>query len=303
MKKTAGIIGAVLALAVSLAGCQSQDKTADTDTIKVMASFYTMGDLAQKAGGEKVQVTTMVPAGTEPHDWEPSAQDIAMLEEADIFIYNGAGMEHWAEDVLGTLENKDLIVVEAAEDIELLGSHGHQGEAEAYDPHVWLDPQNGKKQMQRIEQALEKAAPEEKEYFQENSEKYEEEFDELDKEYREQLEPLPNKNIIVAHEAFGYLCQAYGLNQIGIEGLSPDSEPDPKKMEEIIEFARENQVKTIFFEELTSPKVAETIAKETGAETAVLNPLEGLKEEEIEEGKDYFSVMRENLQALVKALQ
>ena len=303
MKRVTGLVLTGLIAVCVLSACKPEAGEEKDGKLKVMASFYTMGDFAQKAGGDEVEVTTMVPAGTEPHDWEPEAQDIAALEEADVFIYNGAKMEHWVKDVLNTLENKELIVVEAAEDIELLGSHGHQGEEGVYDPHVWLDPRNAEKQMETIGEALEKAAPDKQEYFRENCSKYKTEFAQLDQEFEEQLEALPGKDIIVAHEAFGYLCRAYGLNQIGIEGLSPDSEPDPARMEEIIEFARENKVKTIFFEELTSPKVANTIAKETGADTAVLNPLEGLTEEEIEEGKDYFSVMRENLQALVKALQ
>ena len=114
---------------------------------------------------------------------------------------------------------------------------------------------------------------------------------------------MTDRNVIVAHEAFGYLCSAYSLNQIGIEGLSPDSEPDPARMEEIVRFAEENHVRTVFFEELVSPKVAETIAREIGADTQVLNPLEGLSEEQLEAGEDYMSVMRDNLEVLQNALK
>ena len=124
------------------------------------------------------------------------------------------------------------------------------------------------------------------------------------------MSALPNKSIVVSHEAFGYLCDAYGLTQMGIEGLSPDSEPDPARMAEIIDFVKANHVKVIFFEELVSPKVAKTIAKETetiaaetGAQTRVLNPLEGLSDEELKNGADYFSVMEDNLKQLKAALE
>ena len=128
-------------------------------------------------------------------------------------------------------------------------------------------------------------------------------FDKLDQEYKDTLSNLQNKNIVVSHEAFGYLCDAYGLTQMGIEGLSPDSEPDPARMAEIIDFVKTNKVKVIFFEELVSPKVAETIAAETGAQTQVLNPLEGLSDEDIKGGADYFSVMEDNLSQLKAALE
>ena len=263
----------------------------------------------------------MVPAGTEPHDWEPAATDIKNLEEADVFIYNGAGMEHWVEDVLASLENKDLKAVEASKGLELLAggeeaeatsedqtetdseaATDDQAEEVSYDPHVWLSPKNAKQEMSNIKDALIEADPDHAEAYEQNYETYATKMDDLDAEYQEKLADTKSKDLIVAHEAFGYLCRDYGLNQVGIEGLSPDSEPDAKRMNEIIAFAKENNVKTIFFEELVSPKVAETIASEIGAKTAVLNPLEGLTDEEISAGEDYFSVMESNLEALTQAL-
>ncbi|MDR1193217.1 MAG: metal ABC transporter substrate-binding protein [Peptococcaceae bacterium] len=282
------------------------------ETLSVRASFYPMYDFAVKIGGDKVAVVNMVPAGTEPHDWEPAAADIVGLENAAVFVYNGAGMEHWAEDVLAALENRELVIAEASEGVPLLaGHHDHDDEDEAededeeeegYDPHVWLDPARAKIVMENIRNAFTQADPANQAVYEANYERYAAELDELDKTFRDTLAPLPNKDIIVAHEAFGYLCAAYGLNQVPIEGLSPDSEPDPARMAEIIDFARERQIKVIFFEELVSPKVAETIAAATGAATAVLNPIEGLSDEEQAAGEDYFSLMRQNLAALTAAL-
>jgi zinc transport system substrate-binding protein len=271
-----------------------------------------MYDFAVKLGGDKVNVTNMVPAGTEPHDWEPTAADIVGLENAAVFIYNGAGMEHWAEDILESLQNKSLITVEASKGISLMEGHhdhdeeeaeDHEDEEESFDPHVWLSPVNAKAEMENIKNAFAQADPDNKDYYEANYAKYAAELDVLDKEFSDTLSSLPNKDVIVAHQAFGYLCAAYGLNQVPIEGLSPDSEPDPARVAEIIDFAKEHDVKVIFFEELVSPKVAETIASAIGAKAEMLNPLEGLGDEELAAGDDYFSVMRQNLEALKAALQ
>ena len=261
------VVGGVTGYGLHRAGTVGQPFV-DDGRLKVMASFYPMYDFARKVGGDKIQVKDMVPAGTEPHDWEPAATDIRNLEDADL--------------------------LDGSED----HAHGDNGK----DPHVWLDPMRAKQEMANIKDAFVKADPENKDYYEANYEKYAGEFDELDQEFRDGLKDTKSRDIIVAHEAFGYLCNAYDLTQLAIEGLTPDSEPDPAKMQEVIEYAKKYDIHTIFFEELASPKVAKTVAKEVDAVTAVLNPIEGLSEEDIEAGEDYFSVMRKNLEALQKAL-
>lgn len=297
-----------------LTGCGTQpaDTAAGDGRLRVLTSFYPMYDFACKIGGDCIDVTNMVPSGTEPHDWEPSTNDLKNLEKADVFIYNGADMEPWADDLLVS-RSDTLRVVEASENVELRttdGEHEHAHEHEGadhhhgdFDPHVWLDPENAKIEMEAIKDALCAADPENSTVFQSNYEKYAAELDALDAEFREKLAPLPNRTIVVAHEAFGYLCDAYGLTQVGIEGLSPDSEPDPGRMAEVIDFVREHSISTIFFEELVSPKVAEAIASETGAQAKMLSPLEGLSDEQAAAGADYFSVMHDNLAALMEALK
>lgn len=296
-----------------LTGCGTQpaDTAASDGRLRVLTSFYPMYDFACKIGGDCIDVINMVPSGTEPHDWEPSTNDLKNLEKADVFIYNGADMEPWADDLLVS-RSDTLRVVEASENVELRttdGEHEHAHEHEDadhhhgdFDPHVWLDPENAKIEMEAIRDALCAADPENSTVFQSNYEKYAAELDALDAEFREKLAPLPNRTIVVAHEAFGYLCDAYGLTQVGIEGLSPDSEPDPGRMAEVIDFVREHSISTIFFEELVSPKVAEAIASETGAQAKMLSPLEGLSDEQAAAGADYFSVMHDNLAALMEAL-
>lgn len=309
-------------------GTEASDEPVDPNRLQVMASFYTMYDFAQKIGGEHVQVTCMVPSGTEPHDWEPSTKDITRMEQADVFIYNGAGMEHWVSDVLAGLSNKKLISVEASQGVSLLRSaeeedghdheaahadedeedshehaHDHAHEHGEYDPHVWLDPMNAKQEMQNICEAFSEADPEHRADYQANYEKWAKQLDELDKTYQTTLENLSERNIVVAHEAYGYLCRRYNLTQVSIEGMSPDSEPDPGRMADIIDFVRANNVRAIFFEELSGSRTAETVAAETGVKLLTLSPLEGLSDRQEETGGDYFSVMEENLQQLTEALR
>lgn len=287
-----------------LAGCAGgSGRQTSPGQLSIVTSFYPMYDFACKVAGDKAAVTNLTPAGVEPHDWEPSSSDMITLENADVFIYNGAGMEHWVDSVLASLQNKNLIVVEASIDAPFLTADGKANTAaSSVDPHVWLDPEIAKTQMLTILHSLKKAAPENADYFQANYDKYAQEFDKLDGEFSSALSSVPQKNIVVAHNAFGYLCSAYGLTQVPIEGLSADSEPDAARMGEIIDFVHKNKVKVIFFEELVSPKVAEAIAKETGSTTAVLNPLEGISQKDQAAGEDYFSVMRTNLKTLVAAL-
>ena len=305
-RKLLTMILSLFSISMIITGCSSQSHKKHNGKLKVTASFYIMYDFAKKIGGDKVEVTNMVPAGTEPHDWEPSTKDLIELEKSDVFVYNGAGMEQWVDDVLESLDTEELLSVEASKGIKLLKNedahkHDHSHDS-TNDPHVWLDPQNAKYEMNQIKKALIKADAKNKEYYEANYQKYVKQFDELDNLYKKELSNVDQRELVVAHEAFGYLCHAYNLKQMGIEGLSADDEPDPKQMSEVIDFAKKHKVKTIFFEELVSPKVAKTIAKETGASAKMLNPLEGLSNKKIKAGEDYFSVMKQNLAAIKEAL-
>lgn len=315
MKKTAVLVF-FLIFALLLTGCSGSLFQKNSGKLKVLASFYPMYDFASKIGGQYAEVKMLIPAGTEPHSWEPSTRDMQAFEEADVFVYSGAGMEQWVDKILSSVQNKDLITVEASSGITLMEagvrsieSEGddHDSETEEhehgqYDPHVWLDPQNAKIQMKAICDAYNQKDPGHTDYFSENYQRYAAEIDSLDAEFESTLSAFADRNIVVAHEAFGYLCQAYDLYQIPIKGISADAEPDAARMREIIDFVDRYHVKVVFFEELASPEVAEAIASETGCETRALNPLGGLTQEQIDAGEDYFSVMRDNLSALEYAL-
>lgn len=297
MLKIMKIIACVLLCCVPAAGCARQKTPEREDRPLVLASFYPMYDLALKAAGDIAEVRCVVPDGTEPHDWEPAAQDIVGFSQADLFFYSGAGFETWVDTVLPAAQNNRLIAVEVSAGLDLFES----GDGEN-DPHTWLSPKNAKSQMKAMTDALCLADAPHADAYLENYSRWANEFDKLDAEYA-RLRDLKRNKIIVAHAAFGYLCREYGLEQISARGFSPDAEPSPARMAEVVALAKENDIHVIFFEELASPKVAQAIAREIGAETAVLSPLEGLSAEQRDQGGDYFSVMRENLAALEKALR
>lgn len=301
MKKL--IAAAVLCvLLLGAAGCAGKAAPAASNgKLKIYASFYAMYDFTKKAGGDRVDVVNLVPAGTEPHDWEPSTTDITGLERANLLVYNGAGMESWVDRVLASLSNKKLLAVKASAKVKLLNDGSGADETKA-DPHMWLAPEDAKLEMAAIRDGLEKADPAGKSYYEERYAQNAARFDALDQKYRKALSGLPNKNVVVSHQMLGYVCRAYGLNQIPIEGLSADTEPDPKRMTEIIRTAKQYHVKYILFEDLVDPKVAQTIASQVGAQTLRFNPLEGLTQAEQAKGSEYFSVMEQNLQILQKAL-
>lgn len=306
----------VLILALLLPGCSGSLFQKDSGKLKVLASFYPMYDFASKIGGDYAEVKMLIPSGFEPHSWEPSTRDMLSFEEADVFVYNGAGMEQWVDKILSSIQNKDLLAVETSSGITLMEagfrsiesastentSDEEEHEDGLYDPHVWLDPQNAKLQMKAISDAFCLKDPDHSEYYQSNYSRYAGELDLLDAEFENALSSFSDRNIVVAHEAFGYLCQAYDLYQIPIKGISADAEPDAARMREIVDFVDRYHVKVIFFEELASPEVAEAIASETGCETRALSPLGGLTQEQIDSGEEYFSVMRKNLEALTYAL-
>lgn len=287
----------------------------DDNKLSIVTTIYPVYDFADKIAGDKAEIINLVPAGMEPHDFELSTGDMQLIEQADMFVYNGAGMEHFVDKTLESVSNKDLVVVECAKDIELLQathSHSHdeeeshEGEThedEQMDPHTWLSVSNAILEAETIKNALVEMDASNEEYYENNFEAYKKQLMELQELYVNELSDLSQDTIVVAHEAFGYLCEEYGLKQEGIEGLTADSEPDSARMKEIIDYCKENDIQVIFFEELVSPKVAETVANEIGAETMVLNPIEGLTSEQEEEGLDYIGLMKENLEALKKALK
>ena len=268
--------------------------------LPVVASFYPLYFFAQQIGGNQAEVTNIVPSGAEPHDYEPTAQDLVKMENSRLIILNGGGLEAWGGNVQDNIDHKKTIVVVAGEGLATrqVAENGQNG----IDPHVWLDPPLAEKMVDRIVQGFIQADPGHQDYYQANAQILINQLSSLDLAYQQGLSHCPEKNIITSHAAFGYLSATYGLKQVSIAGLSPEAEPSPQQLAEIVKFSQDNQVKYIFFESLASPKLAQTIATEIGAQTLVLNPLEGLTPAEVAQGQNYLTVMRSNLVNLQKAL-
>ena len=301
-KNILSIITALLmvALAGFVAGCSSDGgkggsnstKPENAGKMKIVATIFPIYDVAKVVGGDKVDVTVLVPPGAEPHDWEPTVENIKTIGTGKLFLYNGLGLEP-----TGKLLTPDIL--KQAKPVEMAALPGM--DLLKNDPHMWLDPMNVMKEALYIAQAFGEADPANKEYYAKNAAEYTAKLHELDGEYAAWRSTATVNTLIVTHEAYGYLAHRYNLVQKGIMGISPEGEPAPDTMATIASFVEQNKIKAIFSEELINRKLADAIAKETGAQVYTLNPIEGLTEEETKNGDTYLSLMQENLKVLKKA--
>ncbi len=320
----AALAGLAAAAALAACGSGSDDPAADGE-ISVVTAFYPLTFATERVGADHVEVTNLTPAGQEPHDLELSPSDIAAIEEADYVVYlkgfipelDSAVEQYAADKSLDVLTAVDTLGYDStqvfeddhAEDEhtdEASASeeedHEHDEELEGVDPHVWLDPMRYGQIGTAIADGLAGLDETNAADYTAAAEAFSADLTDLDAEFTDGLAARHSDAIVTSHAAFGYLADRYGLSQVAISGLSPDQEPDTQRMAEVAEYVQTNAVTTIFFETLVSPDIADTLAAETGAQTAVLNPLEGLTDEQTDDGADYFSVMRENLAALQTAL-
>jgi len=264
-----------------------------SDKMLVTASFYPLAFLAEEIGGDKVSVTNLTPTGAEPHEFEPSARDMAEMERSRVVIVNGLGLEPWIENAQKNIDPKktSLLIIGEGRDISQKG-----------DPHIWLSLGIMHGMAKQIALTFSEVDSANGATYFNNLAKFDKKINTLADEYRTGLAECKLKSFVTSHNAFGYLADQWGLKQISIAGLSPEAEPSPKDLGNIVSFSKENNVKYIFFESLVSPKLSETIAREIGATTLVLDPIEGITEQDRLKGTDYFSVMRKNLANLRIAL-
>ena len=302
-----GAVGAALLMS---AGCAAP--RVESGQLQVAATTYPLVFFSEQVGGPEAKVVQIIPTGVEPHNWEPSPRDIVAIEQSDVFVFNGAGLEPWGERVAESLKGKSTIVVEATEGLELIEASGgdeHDGDDndehgnKGLDPHVWLSPTLAKLQVRLIANALAQADPNNRSKYERNAGKLEDRLEQLGEQFHSGLAQCRTNRFITSHAAFGYLAEEFGLEQVSIAGLSPDARPNPARMAALSELVKEMGGKYIFFETLASPALSETLAQEVGAETLALNPLEGLTPEEVQAGSDYLSVMQENLANLRVALE
>ena len=269
--------------------------------LQVTASFYPMYFFASQIGGDKADIMNITPAAAEPHDYEPTTQQIVKINQSNMLVLNGGIMEAWGNKIKDQLTGSNTLIVTAGEG--LINKDLNENGQKILDPHVYMDPILAKKQVAVIEKGFEKIDPKDALYFQANAKKLEGELDQLNAEFKQGLSNCKQKDFITSHAAFGYLAAQYGINQVSISGVSPDEEPSSQKLAEITQLVKQKDIKIIFFESLVSPKLSETIANETGAKTMVLDPIEGITSDGVKAGHTYLTVMRDNLVALQAALQ
>jgi zinc transport system substrate-binding protein len=309
---TTRILSALVVFAFLIVACPP----AAADKPLVVASFYPLYEFSRQVAGDHAEVVSLVPMGVEPHDWEPSPQDVVRVQKARLFVYNGAGLEPWVEKLLRDAKARGTLVVRATERVALISGdrpgHEHKSEAKAgaapkdhkhaVDPHVWLDPVRAQAQVEAIRAGLAKVDPPNASAYAANTQAYRAKLIALDAAFASGLKQCTRREFVTTHSAFSYPARRYGLTQIPIQGVDRESEPSPADLAALVKQLKERKVQYVFFETLVSPKLAETLAREVGAKTLVLNPIEGLTKEEQAAGKSYVSLMEENLRNLRTAL-
>jgi zinc transport system substrate-binding protein len=277
--------------------------------IRIETSVFPLKEFAASVAGERGEVRLLLPPGAGVHTWQPRAGDLIRLAECDLFIYIGADLEPWVPDVMRGLGGRKIETLEAAHGLDLIrepedGRHGGDGDGHgAFDPHVWLDLELAGRIVDLIRDRLSMIDPEGAPVYRQNAEAYREKLRVLDLKFKTELGTCPRKTFILAgHAAFGYLARRYGLEQVALYGLSPDSQPTPGRLIDVVGLARKKGIKVIFFETAASPDVAKALSRELGATTLVLNPGHNLTRAEITKGVGFFDIMEENLRNLKDGL-
>ncbi len=318
---TTAVAGAVALGIVSLSACAGTSDAADKGSsgkLDVVASFYPMQYLAEQIGGGHVAVDTLTKPGVEPHDLELKPKQIGELGEADVILYL-KGIQPAVDDAIAQAGVKNTVDAATLTTLEAHGNEvGHEHEGEEHgaeeagheghdhgseagtDPHIWLDPVKYAEVAKGVGAALEKADPAHAADYEKNTDALVKKLGALNTEFETGLKNTATKTFITTHSAFGYLAERYGLEQEGITGIDPESEPSPARIKELQDIAEKDKVSTVFFETLASDKTAKTLAGDTGLTTDVLDPLEGITDKS--KGDDYIEVMQSNLAALKKAL-
>ncbi|MBL4933996.1 metal ABC transporter substrate-binding protein [Clostridium paridis] len=289
-KKSLIFVMLIFSIVALFSGCSNKKQVSD-GKINVMVSFNPLKDFTEAIGGEKVNVESLVPGTSEPHDFEPKTKDFAKLTEADIFIYSGLGLEDWIEDVKNNIGDSKVKLVEATEGINVLKTDG------ATDPHAWLSLVDAQKICENIKNSLQDKDPKNKEYYETRYKEYKNSLQKLYDDNTKRFKDLKNRDFITSHEAFGYLCRDFNLQQRSLENLFGEGENTPQKLAEIVTYAKANKINTIFMENSGSEKDAETISRESGSKIQKIYTLETR-----EDNLNYLDAMKENLDRIYNSL-
>ncbi|MDR1521952.1 MAG: metal ABC transporter substrate-binding protein [Streptococcaceae bacterium] len=287
-------------------GCKNKSlNRQETTDVKVVTTFYPMYDFTKNIMGSSKNIKLLTPASVEPHDFEPSAKDIADITSADAFIYNSDCFETWVSKIKKNIDFKQTEVINAAKGIKLMAgplkleeANKKRSHQKVFDPHIWLSPKLAMKEVTNIKDGLIKKFPSKKDLFCKNAQEYLKKLEKLDNDYQTAFKNAIHKKFVTQHDAFSYLARDYDLKQVAIAGFSSEEEISPARLAKLKKYMKRKDIKVVYFEERTSAKIAQILAKEVGAETLVLSTLEGLTKTEQKEGKNYLSVMENNLKAL-----
>jgi len=264
--------------------------------LKVLASFYPLYEFTKTIGGERIDVSVIVPSGIEPHDWEPTIQDLQKMQNADMIVINGVGLEPWITKLVSV--NPDILIVDTSNGIPLLEKDKHMFDNKIQnDPHIWLDPVLAKKQIQNIVDGLSIIDPQNTNYYQENANAYNTKLILLDNKIKNELSICVKKEFLAFHDAFSYFANEYGLNQNTIIGVNPSEEPTAVTLQQIVQKAQNLDLHVIFTEEAVNPRISDVIADEIGAKVLILSPIEIY-----EKNSDYIKRMEQNLSNLKEEL-
>lgn len=328
MKKTIFVLVLILITTIGIYLTINKKTINETDKIKVVTTLFPLYDAAKFIGGDNASVSNILPPGIEPHSFEPTPSDISKINDSDIFVFTGPFMEIWSSDILAGISG-EVRVVDSSKGVNLLEGEKHEHEHEheheedhdsvheneqvvddeqahdehKVDPHFWLDFDNMGIIATNILEAYISIDPSNEAFYRANFDEYVLKISEIKDLYETTLLSCSNKNIVYGgHFAFNYLAKKYSLNYYSAQGFSPDSEPSAKDFVELVELVKQKNVKAIFYEELSSPKIAETISKETGASLLLLNGAHNLSKEDFVNGVSFFDIMTANLHNLAVGL-
>lgn len=305
MKKALVLI--ILLLTVFFAGVvvSSKSSTPQDKRPYITVTNFALYDIVNKIVDNHVEVKKLIPFGVEMHSFTPSVKTMAELSKAELFIFTGLGMEPWIKkEYSNQMDMSRFVELKASckdDHMDEDQENEHHHHKEASDPHYWLDVNNMKVMTETLLMKLSEHFPQHKDVFEKNANAYINELTALDNEYKQALETCKRSEIVVNHNAFGYLGEKYGFSSHSVTGLSPDEQVSAKKMKEITDLVKNEGIKIVFFESFVSPQVSETIAKETGAHAESLQPLANVKEDEANKG--YVLLMQENLEKLTRAME
>ncbi len=308
-----------LILTIAAVSCGSREDSESgklSGRLHVVTSLYPLYDFARAVGGGNAEVSLLLPPGVEPHSFEPKPADMMMLNRADIFIYTNQYMEPWVEDLLKGTDRTRLLTVDASRGVDFFEQaerkpadagklqRALRPRQESVDPHIWLDFGNAKMMVDTIRDAFIIKDPAHRDAYRSNAEQYRSKLDALDGKYRNALSGCKKKVMVDGgHATFGYLASRYGLTYVAAYGISPDAEPTARDLARISKVLRQEGLQYLFYEELLTPRIAETLARETGASLLRLHGAHNVSREELAAGTTFLDFMEENLAQLVTGLQ